>query len=116
MAERLSSWTPDSSYPLCGSVETLDHALGGCLFHKVIFAVLKKIWEPLLIQGQQYECGAIPMLHSFGTPQGLAQWSTFAAHWTLRNTYRKGGMATLDALLTIWIRFAPLLVSWEPLS
>ena len=88
VAERLSSWTHDPSCPLCGSVETLDHALGGCLFHKVIFAVLKRIWEPLRIQGQQYECGAIPMLHSFGTPQGIAQWSALAAHWTLRNTMK----------------------------
>ena len=107
VAERLSSWTQDPSCPLCGSVETLDHALGDYLFHKVIFVVLKNIWEPLQVQGLQYECGTVPVLHSFGTPQGIAQWSALAA---------PGGMATLEALLTIQIRFTSLLVSREPLS
>ena len=97
-------------------METLDHALGDYLFHKVISAVLKKIWEPLHVQGLLYECGTVPVLHSFGTPQGIAQWSALAARWTLHNTYRKGGMATQEALLTVWIRFTSLLVSWEPLS
>ena len=51
VVERLSSWTQNSSCPLCGLVETLDHALGSCLFHKVAFGDLKKIWEPLQVQG-----------------------------------------------------------------
>ena len=38
------------------------------------------------------------------------------AHWTLRNTYKTGGVPALDALLTIWIKFTPLLIGWEPLS
>ena len=45
VAERLSPWTQDSTCPLCRAVETLDHALGGCLFHKVMTAVLTKVWE-----------------------------------------------------------------------
>ena len=53
MVERLSSWTQDSSCPLCRSAETLDHALGDCLFHKVVFAILRKMWEPLRVKEQQ---------------------------------------------------------------
>ena len=58
----------------------------------------------------------IPVQHSLKSPQGIAQWSALATHWSLRNTYRKGGIATLDALLTIWVKFTALLVGWEPLS
>ena len=68
------------------------------------------------MKGQQYECGNIPMEHSFHTPQGIAQWTALAAHWTLRNTYRKAPVASVEALLTIWIKLAALLVGWEPLS
>ena len=77
---------------------------------KVIFATLKKMWEPVQVQGQQYQCGSIPTL------QGIAQWSALVAHRTLRNTYRKGGTATLDDVLPVWIKFTALLVGWEPLS
>ena len=52
VAERLSPWTQDSSCALCRAVETLDHALGDCLFHKFMFALLKKVWEPLHVQGR----------------------------------------------------------------
>ena len=38
----MNPWTQDSSCPLCGVVETIQHALTDCLFHKVIFATLKK--------------------------------------------------------------------------
>ena len=116
VAERLSPWTRDSACPLCRSVETLDHALGGCLFHRVMTAVLKKVWEPSHVKGNQYECRNIPIRYTFGSPQGIAQWAALAAHWTFRNTYRRGGMATLDALLTIWVKLTALLVGWEPLS
>ena len=57
MAERLSPWTKDSSCPLYRAVETLDHVLGDCLFYKFMFALLKKVWEHLQIQGRQYDCG-----------------------------------------------------------
>ena len=56
------------------------------------------------------------MQHSFKSPQGIAQWSALAVQWTLRNTYRNGGTATLDTLLTIWIKFTALLVGRDPLS
>ena len=78
--------------------------------------VLKKVWEPLHIQDRQCECGYIPIRHSLKSPQGIAQWCALAAHWSLRNTYRKGGIASLDALLTIWVKFTALIVGWEPLS
>ena len=116
MGERLSPWTQDSACPLCRSVETLDHALGGCLFHRVMAAVLNEVWEPLQVKGHQYECGKIRVRYTFGSPQGIAQWAAPAAHWTFRNTYRRGGTATLDSLLTIWVKLTALLVSWEPLS
>ena len=116
VAERLSPWTQDPACPLCRSVETLDHALGGCLFHRVMTAVLKKVWEPLQVKGNEYECGNIPTRYTFGSPRGIAQWAALAARWTFRNTYRRGGMATLDALLTVWVKFTALLVGWEPLS
>ena len=88
VVERLSPWTQDSSCPLCRSVETLDHPLGDSLFHRVMFALLKKVWEPLQIQGQQYDCGHILVQHSFKSPQGIAQWSVLAAHYTLHNSAR----------------------------
>ena len=116
VAERLSPWTEDSTCPPCKAVETVDHALGGCLFHKVMTAVLQQVCEPVHIKGQQYESGNIPTCYTFGSPQGIAQWAALAAHWTFRNTYRRGGMPTLDALLTIWVKFTALLVGWEPLA
>ena len=88
----------------------------GLLVPQKNFATLKKVWEPLQVQGKQYQCGSIPALHSFKSPQGIAQWSALAAHWTLHNTYRKGGTTTPDALLTIWVKFTALRVGWEPLS
>ena len=81
-----------------------------------MFALLKKVWEPLRASGKSYECGHIPTQHSFKSPEGIAQWSALAAHWTLRNTYRKGGTATLDTLLAIWVKLTALLVGWEPLA
>ena len=107
---------PPPNCMLCKAVETLDHALGGCQFHKEMTAVLQKVWEPVHIKGQQYESGNIPTRYTFGSPQGIAQWAALAAHWTFRNTYRRGGMPTLDALLTIWVKFTALLVGWEPLA
>ena len=100
---------------MCRSVETLDHALGDCLFHKVVFAILRKMWEPLRVKEQQYVCGSIQIVHLFNSPQGIAQWTALAVHWTLHNTYRRGGVASLEALLTIWIKLTALLVKWEPL-
>ena len=61
-----------SSCLLCHTVETLDHTLGECLFHKFMFALLEKVSEPLRTQGKQYECGHIPVQHFFKSPQGIA--------------------------------------------
>ena len=94
----------------------IRHALTECLFHKVIFATLKKTRKPLQVEERQYQCGSIPTIHSLKSPRGIAQWAALGAHWTLRNTYRTGGVPTLDALLTIWIKFTSLLLGWGPLS
>ena len=107
---------PGLLLPVVSGYRNTVSCAGGLSPPQFMFALLTKVWEPLRVQGKQYECGHIPAQHSFKSPQGIAQWSALAAQWTLRNTYRKGGTATLDTLLAIWIKLTALLVGWEPLS
>ena len=94
----------------CGEIEPVDPGflvpavpgsrnIGSCIrdlsLPQVYVCTLKKGLGTLRVQGKSYG-GNIPTQRSFKSPQGIAQWSALAAHWTLCNTYRKEGTATLD--------------------
>ena len=87
-----------------------------CRFHILAFDTLEKCWPPFSHAGRQYNMRAIPPVFSFSHPVGIMVWAAQAAHWSLRNSLRRGGHPTFEAFLTIWGKIIHLLSQWEPMS
>ena len=115
-AERLSSWTKSSKYPVCGALETLHHSLNACRFHVLIFDSLEKCWAPVTQGGVRYNVRCIPTVLSSSTPLGIMVWVARAAHWSLRNSLLRGGQPSSEAFLTVWTKTIQVVALWEPLQ
>ena len=113
VADRLSSWTKCSKCPICGQLETASHALSSCRFHVVIYDALEKGWAPPTIQGVTHSTRSLLREHSFSHRVGIMTWTPLAAHWSPRNSVLKGGLASFDAFLAIWMKSVGTLVAWD---
>ena len=116
VAERLSPWTQDSRCPVCGTTETIDHALNSCRFHIIIFDTLDKCWDTVVADNKPHAARSLPLQTTFSTPLGIMMWTALAAHWSFRNSLIRGGIGSYDGFLSVWIKFVALLAVWEPIS
>ena len=94
VAERLSPWTQDSRWPVCGATKTIDHALNSCRFDIIIFDTLDKCWDTVVVDHKPHAARSLPLPNRFSTPLGIMMWTALAAHWSFRNSLIRGGVGS----------------------
>ena len=59
---RMVTMTESDRCPVCGQVETVEHAFCGCQFHQLLFRLVKRIFSPVPYKGEKGLISQVPLV------------------------------------------------------